>query len=506
MAGSYLSPDRDQVFLLPADMRDWLPEDHLVWFVLDVVDRLDTSALHARHRRGGPGRRAYDPDMMLALLLYGYAMSQRSSRQIERLCQVDVAFRVVVGGLGPDHTTIARFRQDHDEVAQVLFVEVLELCRAAGLVSLGVIAVDGTKIAADASMKANRSEGRLRAQVAELFDAAGAQDAAEDELFGDARGDELPEGLGGRNSRKARLDEAIAELERREQTRRSPAKESKESKAQRRVIKAEQALERFLDQREQFVADRKQREAQAAAQGRVLRGARPRHGDGGARERRVREQLARAEAVAAAAGHLDSEVRDLAPVANVTDPASQLMKSAHGWVQGYNAQAAVSEDGIVCAAYTTQDHTDYQQCVPMITATLANLSEAGIDTAKVAVMLFDAGYFSEDNIKAQGPARLIADSKSWKLRNKPDTEGDPPADASPTEQMSHRLRTAEGRAQYKKRQHTVEPVFGDAKHLRGFRRFSRRGLTAVDAEWKLQMTVHNIMKMFRAAHTTPAIS
>lgn len=505
MAGSYLSPDRDQVFLLPPDMRDWLPEDHVVWFVLDVVDRLDTSVLHARHRRGGPGRRAYDPDMMLALLLYAYAMSQRSSRQIERLCQVDVAFRVLVGGLGPDHTTIARFRQDHGEAAQGLFVEVLELCRAAGLVSLGVIAVDGTKMSADASMKANRSKDRLRAEVAELFDAAGAQDAAEDELFGDTRGDELPEELRGRNSRKARLDEAIAELERRQQTRRSPAKESRESTAQRRVAKAERFLERFLVEREQFVADRKQRETEAAAQGRGLRGARPRLDDGGMRERRVRERLARARASAASETDPNDE-RDLEPVANVTDPASQLMKSPHGWVQGYNAQAAVSEDGIVCAAQVTQDHTDYQQCVPMMAATLANLSEASIDAATVGVMLFDAGYFSEDNIKAQGPTRLIADSKSWKLRNKPDTEGEPPADANPTEQMSHRLRTAEGRAHYKKRQHTVEPVFGDTKHLRGFRRFSRRGLTAVDAEWTLQMTVHNIMKMFRTINTTPAIS
>ena len=156
MARDYLRVDRDQPFLLPPSMRDWLPEDHLAWFVLDVVDRLDTSALHARHPRGGVGRRAYDPDMLLALLLYAYCMGVRSSRQIERLCVVDVAFRVLAAGHRPDHTTIARFRQGHEDIAVQLFVDVLMLCAEAGLVRLGVVAIDGTKVEADASMKANR--------------------------------------------------------------------------------------------------------------------------------------------------------------------------------------------------------------------------------------------------------------------------------------------------------------------------------------------------------------
>src|SRR5947209_8257658 len=154
MALSYIPVDRDQQFLMPPSVREWLPEKHLVWFVLDVVDRLDTSGLHARHPNDGAGRRAYDPDMLLALLIYAYCSGVRSSRQIERLCEIDVAFRVIVANHQPDHTTIARFRQHHQEMAAEMFVDVLALCASSGLVRLGVVAIDGTKMQADASMKA----------------------------------------------------------------------------------------------------------------------------------------------------------------------------------------------------------------------------------------------------------------------------------------------------------------------------------------------------------------
>src|SRR6202034_3563202 len=213
MAFSYRRVDRSQPFLLPPDMRDWLPEGHLVWFVLDVVARVDTQALHAAHPNDGVGRRAYDPDMLLALLVYAYCSGVRSSRTIERLCEVNVAYRVICAGDRPDHTTIARFRQAHEVMAQRLFVDVLAICAAAGLAKVGVVAVDGTKMAGDASLNANRSRAQVEAEVAEMFAQAEADDTEEGRLFGDARGDELPEELSDPRRRSARLDHALAVLD-----------------------------------------------------------------------------------------------------------------------------------------------------------------------------------------------------------------------------------------------------------------------------------------------------
>ncbi len=214
MAFSYIRADRDQMFLMPADMREWLPEGHLAWFVVDVVERLDTSQLHKAHPNDGVGRAAYDPDMMLALLVYAYCTGVRSSRKIERLCSVGVpptGWSVPPSNL-PDHSTIARFRQAHDAVAQRLFADALALCAAAGLARVGVVAVDGTRVAANASLRANRSRSEVEAEVAEMFAQAEAADDAEDRLFGGATGDELPPELADRQRRRARLDAALAEL------------------------------------------------------------------------------------------------------------------------------------------------------------------------------------------------------------------------------------------------------------------------------------------------------
>src|SRR5205085_2174485 len=200
MAKDFRYPDRDQSFLLPPDMRDWLSEGHLVWWLIDVLDGLDMSAFEATSRLGAAGRAPYAPRTLLGVLLYGYAHQQRSSRQLERLCEVDVAFRILAGNASgsdaPDHTTLARFRQRHDQAVKDLFEQVLVLCAKAGLGRLGVIAIDGTKIAANASKAANTSESRLRehfaAEVAKSLAEAEQVDAAEDEQYGDARGDEVP--------------------------------------------------------------------------------------------------------------------------------------------------------------------------------------------------------------------------------------------------------------------------------------------------------------------------
>lgn len=194
MAHFYVGADRDQLFLMPVSMRDWIAEDHLAWLVIDVVARIDTSAFHAKHPNDGRGRPAYDPDMMLALLFYAYGTGLRSSRRIEAACAHDAAYRVITGGLVPDHATICRFVCDHEAAIEATFVQVLRLCQAAGLAQVGTIAIDGTKMAADAALDQNRSAEWIRAEVARILAEAIAQDAAED-AQGDLLGpDELPPG------------------------------------------------------------------------------------------------------------------------------------------------------------------------------------------------------------------------------------------------------------------------------------------------------------------------
>jgi transposase len=214
MARGYVSGfDLDQAELVPATPRERLPEGHVAWFVDDVVAALDTAAFHERRRVGGRGRAGYDPDRLLALLLYAYCQGVRSSRRIEALCEVDVAFEVLARGAVPDHSTIARFRAEHAAAIEDLFVQVLALCARAGLARLGVVALDGTKLAADASRFGNRSERALRSEVAAILAEAAETDAAEDRLFGEARGDELPAALARPGGRVARLRACLADIE-----------------------------------------------------------------------------------------------------------------------------------------------------------------------------------------------------------------------------------------------------------------------------------------------------
>ena len=505
MAFDYLPVDRDQQFLLPPSVRDWLPERHLVWFVIDVVARVDTSRLHAKHPRDGVGRRAFDSDMLLALLVYSYCMGQRSSRQIERLCEVDVAYRVICANRAPDHTTIARFRQGHQDEAVQLFTDVLMICAECGLAKVGVVAVDGTKIAGAASLKANRTRDQLEAEVAKMLAEADAVDAGEDELFGGDRGDGLPGDLVDRSSRAARLDAALVELERARRAREDETRAiaEREAAAQRdgrglrgrvpvgrEVARAEAALARQL----QRVAVKRERvEREAAAQGRKPKGPPPK----GHRVAQFEARLARVKA--------EQSRREPPPSAdaseprvNVSDPQSRVMKTPQGWVQGFNAQAAANEMGVVIAGDVTQQGNDSWQCQPMIAATLASLEAAGVDE-HVGIMLFDAGYLSDANLNADGPDRLIATGKSHTLRKSKPTTGPVPEGSSATAAMEHRLRTPEGAELYKKRQHIIEPVFGTIKETRGFRRFSRRGLDAVKAEWLLILATHNINKAYKHA-------
>jgi transposase len=502
MALSYVSTDRDQPFLLPPSVREWLPAGHLAWFVLDVVEEVDTSALHARHPNGGAGRAAYDPEMLLGVVLYAYCSGVRSSREIERLCEVDIAFRVLAANRVPDHTTVARFRQSCDGLVEGLFVDVLALCARAGLTKLGVVAVDGTKMGANASANANRTRAQLEAEVRAMFAEAEAVDAAEDERFGDARGDELPPELADPRTRGARLRAALAELD---AQRAAAAADEAEARADRvktagegrgrgrkprwadEVAEAEAALARALEQQ---AAKRAEIEAGAAAKGRRPHGPKPTESN------RVKRARARVERARRRGTTRDPAPEDPKATVNTTDPASRVMKTPDGWIQGYNTQAAVNEAGVVLAGDVTQDANDVGQLEPMMRRTQENLEAADVDEP-IETMLFDAGYWSEDNITAEGPKRLIADTKRHKLAQGQATSGPPPPDATPLEAMRHQLRTPEGVALYAKRSGIVEPVFGQHKHNRGLRRFARRGLDAARAEWQLINTTHNILKLYR---------
>jgi transposase len=472
MARGYIPVDRGQQFLIAPDMREWLPGDHLVWWLLAVVERLDTSALHRRRRRGGPGRAGYDPDMLLALLVYAYCTKVRSSRLIERLCETDVAFRVICAGRGPDHSTIARFRQEQARVAAKLFADVLEVCAQAGLARVGVVAVDGTKIAANASRDANRDRRWLEAEIAEMFEQAQRVDEDEDDRFGDRRGDELPAELADPVARRARLEAALAKLDERD------AKRQRRSKADTWAAKVAFHEGRVEEERRRWRARRA-----GLVPG---RGMPPRHPEGHrVADAQARLAAAKAKAQAAAGQAQPAQV-------NLTDPDSRLQPTANGWLQGYNAQATITETGIIVAAEVFEDSNDKELFAPMLDA----LAAAATLTGPVGVVLADAGYCSSYNLNLPGPPRLIATSSAAKTRR----YKAPPADratAQAWQDMNQALSSPEGRRLYKQRSWTVEPGFGNIKANLDFTRFSRRGLDAVKAEWHLITAAANLLKLHR---------
>lgn len=254
MAKSYRPVDRDQGFLLPPDMRQWLPADHLVWFVLDMIEQLDISAFEAHRRVGGAGTVGFDPRMLAGLLVYAYCHGVRSSREIERLCHTDVAFRVLCAQDGPDHCTIARFRAQCGEAFEVLFTQVLQVAAGAGLAHFGTVAIDGTKIAANASLEANRSRGWLAEQVATMTAEAASVDAAEDRqaaLDGEARTDRVPAELADTMCRQARIQAALADV----RARNNAVDQTSSSLRDRRPERAAQRARRRAARAAQVAAD-----------------------------------------------------------------------------------------------------------------------------------------------------------------------------------------------------------------------------------------------------------
>jgi transposase len=526
MARSYRPVRRDQTFLLAPDMRDWLPAGHLVWFLLETLKELDLSPFHARHRRGGAGRAAYDPDMMVALLIYAYCCGERSSRQIERLCEVNVAFRVVCAGDIPDHTKIARFRAEHQDAFEAVFAQVLRVAAVAGLAKFETVAIDGTKIAANASLGANRdADWFLRAEIAAIIAQARAVDEAEDVEHGrDDRGDGTPPELRDPSRRKARIVAAAAEIE----AEKKAAAARQEGVDTARAHEAAQRVERVaagqkVAARYPHAADRVA-EAQlrldrliAAQQAKIdawqarvaagvqRPGARPTAIASNAKIARYRARLEKARA------HVESPTyRDLRRLknqsitqANLTDPQSRIMPTRKGWIQGYNAQLAVTADQIIIALSLGQNPTDTEAFIPMMRA--AQDTAAALNTLTrssdhvIGMLLADAGYPSDENLTAKGPPRLIALGKSRdqaKAAKTSPTQGEPPTHATPREVMDHRLRTPEGAKLYKRRGATVEPGIGNLKKL--LDRFSRRGLNAARSELHLAATAFNLRKIHTA--------
>lgn len=440
MGQRFITADREQVFLMPPSVREWLPADHLAWFVLDAVEQFELDAFYAGYRADGHGRPAFDPALMVALTLYAYCVGVRSSRGIERRCREDVAFRVIAGNLAPDHATIARFLVRHQDALAGLFGQVLAMCARAGLARAGTIAVDSTKIAANASGMANMDYERI---AREIIREGIATDRAEDELYGQARGDELPPELADPKTRRQRLRAAKAELER------------------------------------EWAAERAEREAMLER--------RAEH-----QSRTGRNPTGRPPKSRDLSGPPPGQL-------NLTDLHSRPQRTARGFIQGYNAHAVATQDQIVIAAQLTNRSSDGGMLAPMIQAARAQLAAAeSAETPTTA--LADAGYWSTREIQA-----LTATGMTVLVPPDGQSRSGPPARNTRgplAAQMRQQLTTGPGRERYKLRQQIIEPIFGDTKFNRRIDRFRRRGLAACQAEWQLITATGNLLKLYRASTPT----
>jgi transposase len=503
MPQNFIGCDREQAFLLPPSLREWLAEDHLAWFVIDAVAEVDLGEFYADYRADGHGRAAYEPSMMVALLLYAYATRQRSARAIERCCRQDVAYRVICANRVPDHATIARFVVRHEVALAGLFGSVLGLCARAGLVSTGVVAIDGTKLVANASREANLDYERI---AREILAEAKATDEAEDERFGEARGDELPEELQTREGRRRWLAQAKRELEfgraanAPEAAVEQPADEPASMPRGRAI---DQGRRGWLRDARQRLDERREREARPIPRSRQARLAES--------KRRLEEELAaercaneayeayRARGISRDGRRFGGDPPSPYQVPdtptgkiNSTDPDSRLLKAPGiGYVQGYNAQATVNEKQIVLAAEISVDSPDFGHLEPMVDATIIELERAGV-AEPPEVVVADAGYWHHeqlDSLAADGIQVLIPPDANKRKGARRGWQG------ARYEWMRSVLSTELGQRLYRTRSQTAEPMFGHTKHNRGMSRFHRRGRSAARTEWRLIAATHNLTKL-----------
>ena len=449
MSGKFQTINRDTAYLLPPSLQDWLPEKHLARFVVDIVERLDLSELESCY--GGGGKQPYHPAVLLALLFYGYATGVFSSRKLEQATYDSVAFRFITGDTHPDHDTIATFRKRFLAELEGLFVQLLVLAKVMGVFKLGTVSLDGTKVKANASKHkamswgyANQLEEQLRREVQELFKLAEQADAEDEPEI------DIPDELTRREDRLAAIEKAKAEIERR-------------------------AQERFEAEQAEYEEKLKKRKEKEEKTGQKARGRAPKPPRAGPR---VKDQI------------------------NFTDEASRIMPSSEGFVQAYNAQAAVDIDThLIVENHITQQPNDKQEIKPA----LERINEMASSLGTLDGLLADAGYFSEDNVKrckADEITPYISDSRErhnlpWDERFKSPLPC--PQDADAVTAMAHRLRTPEGKAVYAKRKSTVETVFGIIKEVLGFRQFHLRGLDSVQGEWNLVCMAWNLKRMYTLA-------
>src|SRR5467141_1527865 len=422
----------EQELLLPPSLRQWLADEHLVYFVSDVVDQLDLSAIHAVYEKEKRGQPPYDPRLMTKLLVYGYCTGVFSSRRIQKRLREDIPFRVLAAGNEPDFRTISDFRKIHIATLENLFEQVLAMALECGAIQLGRVSLDGTKLKANASKHKAMSYGRmkekqqqLKEEVKQLLAAAEAADEAEDRQYGSQRGDELPEELQRRETRLAKIKEAKKVVEQRARD-----KATEEGKS------AEEAQRAKPDDKDQY---------------------------------------------------------------NFTDPESRIMKGADGFVQGYNAQAAVEPTLLLIVGQSvTEAANDKQQLLPMV-----ELIEQQSGQRPEAI-LADSGYCSEENLayleSADQPERkidgFIATGKQKHGEHRlPCKRGPLPKGATKVDRMKRKLQTKVGKAVYAARKCVVEPVFGQIKQARGFRQFLLRGKDKIKGEWALVCLTHNILRL-----------
>ena len=440
----------DQLLLLPPDMRQWLPAGDLVYFIMDVVAELDLAAIYSHYSLSRAGQPPYDPRMMTSLILYAYCMGIPSSRRIESATYRQIPFRVLTADQHPDHDTIADFRKTHLKALAGLFVDILRLCQKAGLATLGHVSLDGTKVKANASKHKAMSYGRmektiqqLEAEVRQLLEEAQTVDENEDAQYGKGkRVQEIPQELQRRQGRIAKIREAKQALE---------AEAKAQAEAQRQAIK--------------------QKEDELEKQGKSRQGRKPK---------------------------TPSDEPDPKAQRNFTDSDSRIMKdgASKSFEQAYNCQIATNENQVIVGRNVTQETNDKKQLKPLLEDVKTT------NDGKPSKVSSDSGYYSDENVEyleseeIDGYIATGRQKHSDKVQLAP--RGRIPKDATSKERMARKLRTKKGRATYAKRKHIVEPVFGQIKECRGFRRFSLRGLENVSCEWNIVCLTHNILKLFRS--------
>jgi len=484
---SYRLWNPGQGYLVPPSPQEWLPDGDLAYFILDVIEVLDLSRIERKlHAKDWRGTRPYHPKMMVALLLYGYSLGVVSSRKIEQATYRDVGFRFLAGGEHPDHSVISEFRRRHLKALRGIFVQTVRLAQKAGLVSLGRVALDGTKVQANASKhkamsyeRMLKTERELRQEIVELLALAQQTDAREDQRFGrDKRGDEVPDELRRRESRLKKIQEAKAALEAEAASTRAERLEELASGQRASAEETDDPVER---KRALTRAEK------SAAEAKKLRDQNdddlppPSAGDSGLPHHRV--------AVTPEGKPKPKAQR------NFTDPDSRIMKKGGDYLQGYNCQAAVDEVAqIIVGTAVTNQAPDQEHLVPVLERVNANCGDPP------AQLLADNGYWSTANAsycEDHGIDAYIATGRLTHGERAPPPRG-PPRPPNAKEVMRRKLQTTKGQQVYARRKVIPEPVFGQMKEARGLRRFLLRGLTKVSAEWDLWCATHNLLKLYRA--------